>query len=46
MALALGQNFDDGQPLRRHLVAVIPKFPDNGVKSIFMICQLPSLYDK
>jgi len=24
MALTLGKNFDDGQPLRRHLVAVIP----------------------
>jgi hypothetical protein len=40
MALAPGQNLNDGQPLGRQLVAIVPQFPDDGVESIFRVGQL------
>jgi hypothetical protein len=43
MALAPGQNLNDGQPLGRYLVAIVSQLPDDGLESFVLISQLKNL---
>ena len=43
MAFTFGKKFNNGQPLRRYLVAAIPQFLDDNFKSIIRVCHLKPL---
>jgi hypothetical protein len=44
VAITFCQYFNDGQPLRRDLVAMILQLLDNGVESLVRICQRKPLF--
>ena len=40
MALAFGQDFQDGQPLRRDLEILVPQFVDHGLKTLCAVSHI------